>query len=291
MTFDCSFGPGRRLAARIRGVLLAAGVFAAHVLMAGSVLPDPVTATVAPEFRSAYQARGLVIEDRPVAIVPVFLMAKTPDFGSFGVWTRWLSSLSDRKETMKSQFNYERDWALRWRYDWKLTDDLTLRTDFDKVWMTFWGYRAPYRGTRDHTLNEWRLRQELRNPVVTPYYYLRRSIEPADTLYVQTGAFRTFALTESLSLKPQAYVELGNARLMHLRYGARTDGRDWRDGIQTVNGRLDLAWRVSEPLTLTAGIHEFITVNEPARHCVKAKTSAWSRRDLTIWSLGARFVF
>lgn len=272
-------------------MLLAGALAAGQALVAGPLLPDPVTVTVSPEYRSAYQARGLIIEDRPVAIVPVFLMAKTTDFGSFGVWTRWLSSLTDRKEVQKSEVNYERDWAVRWRYDWKLTDDLTLRTDLDKVWMTFWGYRAPYRGQRDHTLNEWRLRQELRNPVMTPFYYLRRSIEPTDTFYIQTGAFRSFALTDDLSLAPQAYVELGNAGLMQLRYGDRTDTHGWRGGIQTVNVRLDLAWRLNESVTLTAGLHEFITVNEAARHCIKAKTSAWSRRDLTIYSVGAKFTF
>ena len=34
-----------------------------------------------------------------------------------------------------------------------------------------------------------------------------------------------------------------------------------------------------------------LTVNEAARRCVKAKTSAWSRRDLAILSAGAKFTF
>ena len=277
--------------ARAKVLLSAVWALVSHALFAGALLPDPFAVTVAPEFRSAYQARGLIVEDRPVAIVPVYLRAQTEDFGSFGLWTRWLSSLTDRKVVQKSRFNYERDWALRWRYDWKLSDDLTLRTDLDKVWMTFWGYRAPSRGVRDHTIDEWRLRQELRNPVLTPYYYVRRGLAPTDTFYIQTGVFRPFELKEGLLLTPQAYAELGNARLMRLRYGERTDGRDWRGGIQTLNFRLDLAWRLTESLTLTAGVHEFITANGAARDCIKARTSAWSRRDLTIWSFGVRYAF
>lgn len=273
-----------------RAALASLAALLAHGLVAGA-LPDPLSVVALPEYRSAYLARGLIIEDRPVAILPVYLYARTPDFGSFGVWTRQLSSLTDRREVVKSQWFYERDWALRWRYDWRLSDDLTLRTDLDKVWMTFWNYRSPYRGKSDHTLNEWRIRQELRNPVVTPYYYIRRCIEPTDTFYFQTGLSKPVSLTGDVTLKPSAYVELCNARMMRLRYGRRLDGEDWKSGIQTVNFRLDLDWKLNDMVSLTAGVHEFVMVNEPARHCIKAKTSPWSRRDLTILSLGAKLTF
>lgn len=260
-------------------------------LFAASVLPDPLSAVVAPEFRSAYQARGLIIEDRPVLIVPAFLNLKTTDFGTFGVWTRQLSSLTDRKEVQKSQYFYERDWAARWRYDLPLAEHVSLRTTVDKVWMTFWNYRAPARGTRDHTLNEWRLREELRNPYLTPFCYMRRGLSPAQTFYAQMGVFRDFEILPDVTLTPQTYVETGNAGLMRLRYGDRVDGHGWNGGIQTANVRVDVSWKVSESVRLFAGLHQFATVNEPARQCIKAKTSAWSRRDLTIWSVGARFEF
>lgn len=275
----------------MRRAALSLGIFLSLQASASGVLPEPFSATVAPEWRSAYQARGLIIEDRPVLILPVFLTAKTTDFGSFGVWTRQLSSLTDRKEVQKSQYFYERDWAARWRYDLTLAEGWRLRTTLDKVWMTFWNYRAPSRGTRDHTLNEWRLREELRNPYLTPYAYLRRGLTPAQTFYAQLGVFHDFELLPELTFTPQAYVETGNAGLMRLRYGARTDDHGWRGGIQTANIRFDLTWKVNDVLRLTAGLHQFATVNEPARSCIKAKTSAWSRRDLTIFSLGVRLDF
>lgn len=272
-------------------ILLLALSGAVRAAGAGTLLPDPVSAVVSPEFRSAYQARGLIVEDRPVLIVPAYLNAKTPHCGMFSVWSRTLSSLTDRKSVQKCEELYERDWGFLWRYDWRLTDDLTLRTDIDKAWLTFHSYRSPARGDRDHTLNEWRLRQELRNPLLTPFYFIRRGIEPVDTFYIQLGVKRTFDLTDSFAVAPQVFTELGNARLMQYRYGKRTDSHDWKDGVQSLNARLDLTWKVTECLSFIAGLHEFITVNEPARRAIKAKTSRWSRRDLTIASCGVRLDF
>lgn len=252
---------------------------------------DPFAVRVSPEFRGAYQARGLIVEDRPVFILPAFLDLDAAPFGRFSVWSRTLSSLTDRKAVQKCEELYERDWGLKWRYDWAFSDSLALRTEIDKVWLLFHSYRAPARGTRDHTLNEWRLRQELRNPVLTPFHYIRRGIEPTDTFYIQTGVFRAFELVPDVMLTPQTYVEMGNARLLDYRFGPRTDGHGWSHGIQSLNFRLDLAWRLSSSVSLVAGLHQFITINEPARKAIKAKTSAWSRRDLLIWSFGARFTF
>lgn len=258
---------------------------------AGPFLPDPLTVTAASEVRSAYQTRGLIVEDRPVLLTPVTLRYATPTAGTFGLWTRWISSLTNRKEVQHSPWAYERDWAVGWRYDWVLADGIVLRSDLDVVWLTYWNYRAPYRGERDHTTAEGRWRQELRTPLATPYVLMRRGMAPVDTFYIQAGVWREFPLAGSVSLTPAIFAEFGNTGLFNLRYGNRTDGHTWRGGLQALNARFDITWRLNEHVSLVAGVHEFVTVNEPVRRALKAKTSRWSRRDLTIFSVGAKFTF
>ena len=248
---------------------------------------DFMSLTVGGDVRSAYLSRAKVCEARPMAAQ--YATADIPfdwiaPIGRLGVdfWT--ISSLTHKMDDIhKNMFFHERDFTLRYGYDWQIADDWRLASDVMSTWVNLPGY---IHGS-DHSTHEWRCAQRLDNPWITPYYLVRRAIHPRDWLYVRIGAQHAFHLTDTLSLTPNFYAELGNENHYQQRYGAKDPPwSKYHGGVQALNAVLTLSWKVTEWASLFASVQQFDMVDSDARDRTKARKTHNARRDLTVGTVG-----
>ena len=250
---------------------------------------DFISLKAGADVRTAYLSRGKVCEARPMSSQSVTADIMLDQFhvpGRVGIdfWT--ISSLTHKMDTIhKNMFFQERDFTLRYGYDWDIADDWRLASDVMFTWVTLPGYRHD-KGL-DYCRHECRFAQRLENPWVTPYYLLRRAIHPDDWLYVRVGAQHVFRLTDTLSLTPNFYAECGNDRHFRQRYGANDPvWTSYTDGVQALNAVLTLSWKVTKWASIFASVQQFDIVDDDARDRTKAKKTHNSRRDLTVGTIG-----
>ena len=248
---------------------------------------DFLSLTAGADVRSAYLSRAKVCEARPmssqsvsgdVQLYPIHLPGRV----GIDFWT--ISSLTHKMDSIhKNMFFHERDFTLRYGYDWEIAEDWRLANDVMSTWVNLPGY---WPGS-DFCRHEWRFAQRLDNPWVTPYYLIRRSVHPDDWLYVRIGAQHAFRLTDTLSLTPNFYAECGNDRHFRQRYGANDPPwKSYDNGVQALNAVLTLSWKVTKWATIFASVQQFDIVDDDARDRTKARKTHNSRRDLTVGTVG-----
>ena len=248
---------------------------------------DALSLTLGADVRSAYLSRAKVCEARPVSSQLVsgdFPLDALAPVGRVGMdfWT--ISSLTHKMDSVhKNMFFQERDFTLRYGYDWQIADGWRLASDVMRTWVTLPGYTHGM----DHSTQEWRCAQRLENPWLTPYYLVRRAVHPRDWLYVRLGVQHRFALTDSLSVTPGFYGEGGNENHYQQRYGAKDPAwSKYHSGVQALNAVLTLSWKLTDWASLYASVQQFGIVDADARDRVKAKKTHNSRRDLTVGTVG-----
>lgn len=245
-----------------------------------------------PDVRTAYMSRGKICENRPIQSNLVRLGADFNEFGTIGFWHWDFSALTHKRSATHHSFLAERDYGIYYDYDFHFTDEVVLKSEFQKDWVTLHGYRAAARAAKsDATLNEIRISQSLVNPIVTPFYLLRYCWHPNYWLYVRSGLMREFALGGGFTLTPQVYVENGNEYLFERRYGRLERGRHYHAGAMSVVAGLELAYRINEWCSVFASVQQFGLVSQDARRQTKASNDPGPRCDLTIGTLGMRFRF
>lgn len=254
-----------------------------------------LTGFVKADVRTAYHARGRILERGPMAMTLSRLGYDTDLLGRFGFWNWNVSSLGRSRQGVHRRPFHEVDVGAYWRYDvafddaakWKLT------TDVMKDWITLDGYTESYRARKvNATISEWRLEQALENPYVTPYYLIRRGVHPTDWTYYRTGVRHAFKLPWDFTFTPAFFVESGDERFYERRYGAPVDKRRrHHSGPMSVNLLLDLSWKASDNLSFYANVQQYDLVSESARDNVRARNVREGRRDLTIFAAGLRVRF
>lgn len=272
-------------------------------LMATAVggVADPFYVNFNPSWRTAYQSRGRVIEDRPMFMTLTRAGFDSKDYGNFGkigFWNWDVSSLSGRRDMVHRRPLNEMDYGVYWTYTWDFGQygdewkGWSLTSDFIKDWITLEGYAHTYRKAKSNaSISEWRFGQSLENPYLTPFYLLRRSSHPTEWFYARTGIRRKFALTDTIAFTPEFYAENGNEFLFERRYGAKPNGGHYHGGLMTLNLILELSWKVSNMATVYANVHQFDVTNDDARERIKARKTVSAVRDLTIGTVGIRFRF
>lgn len=262
---------------------------------------DPFYVNFNPSWRTGYQSRSRLIEDRPMFMTMTRAGFDSKDYGNFGkigFWNWTVSSLSGRRDYLHRRPLNEMDYGAYWTYFWdfsQYSDDWKgwgLTTDFVKDWITLEGYTHPYRESKTNaSINEWRFEQTLNNPYASPFYLLRRSSHPTEWFYARVGARRKFALTDTIAFTPEFFAENGNEYLFERRYGAKPNGGHYHGGLMTLNLILELSWKVSDMMTVYANVHQFDVTNDDARDRIKARKVVSAKRDVTIGTVGIRFRF
>ena len=106
---------------------------------------DFITLTASADIRSAYLSRAKVCEARPMSsqllsgdihLYPILVPGRV----GIDFWT--ISSLTHKMDTIhEDRFFQERDFTLRYGYDWDIAEGWRLASDVMSTWVNLPGYR------------------------------------------------------------------------------------------------------------------------------------------------------
>jgi len=239
------------------------------------------------DIRTAYQARGKIVDIGPSSLQGVDLNYALGENSRFGGNVRAMSSLADYGQAASRRHMYNKVYYNTYAsYSWKIVDGCRLDNRLALQWVTFPGYEADI-----DTLCEWQAYQALRNKYITPYYLLRRSYSTKRWCYWMVGVWHGFELTKTLSFKIDFHGDLGNSPHFMALYGPREGGGGYPNGLAALNVMLRLDWRCFDWLTLCAMVHQFDMVMRQARDKMEESSAPESVTDLTIGYVGAEISF
>ena len=250
---------------------------------------SPFRVSVTPEIRSTYISLGKLVEDRPMQVSDVHLGYDTDVLGVFGVRNWDVSSLTDRRADAHRHCLYHTEFGPYWQYDWKASENVTLKTEFTLSWTL-------YRGFDDDDANKtyrwYQLDQSAENPYVTPFWRVRRSIEGRDFWYYKFGVRRAFAFCGSFYITPSVFAEGGNDRYFRRTFGENTEGDGWSElGVSSISARLELGWKIRPWATAFAYVEQYEVVGEDTRDTNASSTYACAHNDWTHGGIGIRIRF
>ena len=255
--------------------------------LAASII-SPLFFEATPEVRSTYVSLGKLMEDRPMQITYARFGCDTGAFGRFGVRNWDVSSLTDRRAAAHRQAFYHTEVGPTWQYDLDIADDWRLKSDFTRSW-TF--YRRFYKSSSNRTYHWYQIEQSLENPYLVPFYRLRKCFRGNDYVYFKVGVRRRFAVWESLSLTPSAYVEGGSSRNYRRTFGDRPGEDRWHSGVSSASFRMEASWSFCENVSAFVFAEQYEVVGQAARHANEKSTYRCAHNDWTLGGVGLRLKF
>lgn len=240
------------------------------------------------DVKTAYIARGKVIDSNPYSAQCASGSFLLGDFGRVGAYAWSVSSLTGSGQSGRKRYAYnEVDYNLFYSIGFELDEGWTLKNGVARQWVTLPGYPGA------NTICEWQARQALENPYATPYWLLRRSMRPEQWNYWCVGLMRSFDLTENLAFRVDFYGDLGDSRHLMSQYG-KMPGKptsSYRGGLQALNLVLRLDYSVTEYLSVYAFVWQFDVVSSDARSSLDASLAKQSRTDMTVGGVGVAVAF
>jgi len=225
------------------------------------------------DFATDYISRGKVVEDRPIQINEAAVRFPLGQFGSIGAYHWNYSNLTGDFQGSHRRFIPETDWGVTYEYDWQFAADWRLDTELMAYWETYYGGRP----RNDPSEFEWRVKQTLKNPYLTPYYKFRRVLRPVDYTYFQVGLKRSFELAYNpvnglydaaprhTGLTVNVFSDLGNSRCIRKRCGRLPNGESYSDGIVALSAEVTLDVPITDSLSFHATVGQLEVVNEEGR--------------------------
>lgn len=240
------------------------------------------------EIQNAYWARGVIVDRDPFSAQYVGLDYDLGDFGHIGGYAWSVSSMSHHgQSTPRQNFYNEFDYVVYYGYNLELTEDVSLDTTVGPKFVALPGYHDS-----GDTVYEWNLRQELKNPFVTPYYLMRRAYHPCDWCYWDVGLTRSWELCEGLTFTLTAFAELGNSRHLLSQYGRNPhDDGKYSDGIMALNLQARLDYALTDWCKVYVQLHQFDVVSRDGRDALGASHTPESVKDLTLICTGLSLSF
>ena len=258
----------------------------------GGILLALVTVYGSADFRSANITRGSIVNPEPIQCFTGYLEFGGGDrnvwYGEDALGARvWTCNhlTASRDHQMPRCFN-ETDPYIYFRNRTGFADGWSLMTESGLCWVLYKKFKdsdAPLSET------EWRVRQELETPWVTPYWFGRYTFRPYDLVYWQTGLKRTFAPWEGLTLMPFGFLDWGDHQLFAFKYGLSQG--EFHGGVSAIDIGVRGNYAVTEWFGIWAQVDGYWLVNQQARQANRDRGGITSRNEICVFSLGIEFRF
>jgi len=231
------------------------------------------------DIASAYISRAKIYEDRPIQINEITVDMGLGPFGRIGLWYWNYSSLTGRCQDKHRRFVPEQNYAAFYDYDIKFSENWTLANEVMVEWQTFHGEK-PENSPASY---EWRVKQTLKNPYVTPYWKGRFTIDPLAYNYYQIGLKRSFKPSSWVKLTPHVAIDLADKTGVKKRFGLD----DARAGALSLIGEITAEFPITDYFSLHATVGQFGKINDDGR----ANSKSPNHSDLTYGQVGFTLSF
>ena len=208
-------------------------------------------------------------------------------------WNRWkelkanMDRVTDARDNMMRRAFNELDPYLYGRNRLEVARDWRVVNEFGPCWVLAPEFRDPY---RSHTEVEWRVRQTLENPFLTPYYYVRWCVHPTVLPYWMAGVLHEFCPADDVSLTPFVQSDWGADSMFVVKYGKSPDGR-YGGGLSALTAGVRMVWRFHENYSLCVQAEEFALVNEEIRRCNRRRVAVNNQNERFVVTVGIAFRF
>ncbi len=241
------------------------------------------------DYRNGFHLRGVILSSTSCSFQHASLNWNGGAWGNFGGNILAASALD-----MTGCPIADRPWytvcvyMCHYGYEFKLADSWSLDARAFRNWLVFHG------GVGDiPTLCHWGGTLALKNPYVVPYGIFRWADKGQRWTYWELGLRRPFRLFEKLTLVPAAFVELGDGRHLFTQYGPNRNSADgkYTPGIMAMDVALHAEYALTDWLSLTAFIQEFITLNGDGRDALDRRKTNNALKDMTLFGVGVKLKF
>ncbi len=238
------------------------------------------------DVRSSNISRGSVVNPEPIQSLTVGAEA---EIGANAIGARmWMCNhLTDARDDMMRRAFNELDPYLYGRNRFEIAEDWNVISEFGPCWVLAPEFRDPY---RSHTEVEWRVRQTLENPFLTPYYYVRWCVHPTVLPYWMAGVRHEFAPAENLSVTPFFQTDWGSDSMFTAKYGKPPEGR-YGGGLSALTVGARIVWQFHENYSLYMQVEEFALVNEQIRRCNRRRKARNNQNERFVATVGVAFRF
>lgn len=258
------------------------------MLISTNALLAAVAASVfgSADMRSSNISRGSVVNPEPIQSLTVGAEAEA--WGNTLGARAWMCNhLTDARDNMMRRAFNEIDPYLYGRNRVEVVKDWSVVSEFGPCWVLAPEFRDPY---RSHTEVEWRVRQALENPFLTPYYYVRWCVHPTVLPYWMAGVQHEFDPADDVSLVPFVQTDWGSDSMFVAKYGKPPDGR-YGGGLSALTAGVRMVWRFHENYSLYAQAEEFALVNEEIRRCNRRRAAVNNQNERFVVTVGIAFRF
>ena len=150
------------------------------------------------DLSSGYVLYGARMNDEPCYWTYGELSLGSSPWGEIGASLWQNTDMTTRRKESLRRMN-EWDWAVFWRNSLDLAEDIRLNVEVGHVWYKYHGVRPVARETY-HTMEEWKSRLSLENPVLSPYFEAYYDHAVCKGAFMLGGVRHVFSLPYDLSL-------------------------------------------------------------------------------------------
>lgn len=258
------------------------------MLLSTNALLAALTASVfgGADVRSSNISRGSVVNPEPIQTFTVGAEAEAGD-SVLGARVWMCNHLTDARDNMMRRAFNEIDPYLYGRNVFGMAEGWRLASEFGPAWILAPEFRDPY---RSHTEVEWRVRQTLENPFLTPYYYVRWCVHPTVLPYWMVGVQHVFTPTETVAVTPFFQTDWGSDSMFTAKYGRSSDGR-YGGGLSALTAGVRMVWRFHDNYSLYMQAEEFALVDDEIRRCNGRRHAVNNQNERFVVTAGVAFRF
>lgn len=200
----------------------------------------------------------------------------------------WLiSSLHSMQSDSHRMLFHEFEGALRFGYDWHITDDMMLETKAGLLWNPAIGYEGA-------DLDGWGpyVAQYLKNKYLIPYWDGLWIVSPSRRARVRMGVRKPFKITEKLTISPFFETVWLDKRRFVARYNEEPEDDFVMGGaFGSITFGFSVNYNVSDNFRVFGSFSQFDLINSQARDSVRESDEYYAKCDWPIFKLGFAYGF
>ncbi|MBR2919906.1 MAG: hypothetical protein IKC27_00935 [Kiritimatiellae bacterium] len=239
-------------------------------------------------FLSGYLgSSGAIYDTRPNLSNCFSFRAEVDDAYFVDGYAWFISSLHNKQGDSHRMLFHEFEGAVRFGYDYKMSDDIMLETKAGLLWNPAIGYK-------DASLDGWGpyVAQYLKNKYLIPYWDGLWIVSPSRRARVRLGVRKPFKITGKLTISPFCETVWLDKRRFIARYDEEPEDDFVMGGaFGSITFGFSVKYEISPDFTVFGSFSQFDLINSQARDSVKKADEYYAKCDWPIIKIGFSYSF
>lgn len=239
-------------------------------------------------FLSGYLgSSGAIYDTRPNLSNCFSFRAEVDDAYFVDGYAWFISSLHSMQSDSHRMLFHEFEGAVRFGYDYNISDDMMLETKAGLLWNPAIGYK-------DANLDGWGpyVAQYFKNKYLIPYWDGLWIVSPSRRARVRMGVRKPFKITEKLTISPFFETVWLDKRRFIARYDeAPEDDFVMGGAFGSITFGFSVKYEINPDFTVFGSFSQFDLINSQARDSVRKADEYYAKCDWPIIKIGFSYRF